>query len=60
MDGSPVLDEAEALWERIRVLEQTVRELRASRRILMALLEAEINEKQAVLEKLSRLTHSLH
>jgi len=60
LDGSPVLDEAEALWERIRVLEQTVRELRASRRILMALLEAEINEKQAVLEKLSRLTHSLH
>jgi hypothetical protein len=60
LDGSPVLDEAEALWERIRVLEQTVRELRASRRILMALLEAEINEKQAVLEKLSRLTHSPH
>lgn len=45
-------DEVQALRERIRVLEERVRGLRTSRRILMNLLAAQERERRALIARL--------
>lgn len=54
------LDEVSQLRARVRVLEERVQGLRASRRILMNLLAAQEREKRAKIQRLEQENDRLH